>query len=193
MNCRNTKPHRKGWILLLIVFSLPAVGISQEFSADDAPGLLSTIHTESPGLLSCMKCHNEDFEVVPKLCLTCHQEIARGITNQRGYHKDFGEDCVMCHTEHGGEETVLIEWVPADFDHEEIGIKLEGSHLSVSDCRDCHRSDNTIPRLKTQSYIFIKYGCEACHSSPHPGRQSECLACHTQKNWRVEIKDKLDL
>lgn len=188
----DNKLHLKFGVLLLIVLLLPAIGITQEFSADDAPGLLSTVHTESPGILSCMKCHNEDFEVVPKLCLTCHQEIARGITNQRGYHKDFGEDCVMCHTEHGGEETILIDWDPTDFDHGEIDVRLEESHSEVTDCRACHRSDNTIPRQNTQSYIFIKSGCESCHSSPHPGRQEKCLMCHTQKNWRVDIRGKRD-
>ena len=188
----NNESHLRVWIPFLLVLLLPSIGLAQEFSADDSPGLLSTAHTESPGILSCMKCHNEDFEVVPELCLACHQEIARGITNQHGYHRDFGEDCVMCHTEHGGEDTVLIDWDPADFDHGEIDVTLEESHSEVTDCRACHKPDNTIPRLKTQSYIFTKSGCESCHSSPHPGRQAKCLVCHTQKNWRVDIRGKRD-
>ena len=187
MILKKSGPCLQVWILFLLLLSFPVWGIAQEFTADDSPGPLSTIHTESPGLLSCMKCHNDDFEVVPSLCLACHQEIARSITDQRGYHKDFGEDCKMCHTEHGGEETVLIDWDPADFDHDEIGVTFEGNHSEVTDCRACHRSDNTIPRSKTQSYIFTKSGCVSCHSSPHPGQQSQCLVCHTQKNWRVNI------
>lgn len=177
--------------LLLTVF--PILGMPQEFTADDAPGPLSAIHSKSPGLLSCMKCHNDDFEVVPSLCMECHQEIAQRVSEARGYHMDKGESCSMCHTEHAGEETVLIDWDPSDFDHKEIGVTLEEKHSETKDCRKCHRTDNTIPRTLTQSYIFTKSGCVSCHSSPHPGNQTQCLVCHTQKNWRVNVwRKKVD-
>jgi hypothetical protein len=174
--------------LFLSVFLLALPGISQEYTADDAPGPLSTSHTGTPGLLKCMKCHNEDFEIEASRCLSCHTEIAERIASERGYHRDKTEDCAVCHTEHEGEDTVLIFLDPDDFDHEETGAVLEGPHAEVKDCRDCHRVDNTIARKKSRSYLFRRTGCPACHAPPHPGRQDRCLRCHTQKSWRVDIR-----
>jgi hypothetical protein len=56
----------------------------------------------------------------------------------------------------------------------------------VTDCRACHRKDNTFPRERSRSYLFLRTGCQACHVSPHPGRQDLCLKCHTQVSWRVD-------
>jgi hypothetical protein len=76
---------------------------------------------------------------------------------------------------------------PEDFDHSETGTELKGAHAGIKDCRACHRPDNTFPRTKSQSYLLLRSGCTACHQPPHPGRQEQCLACHTQKDWRVDI------
>lgn len=170
----------------LLIF-LPALwSAPQEYSEDDAPGPLSPAHAKSVGLKNCMKCHNEDFEVPHSRCLACHQEIAQRVAEERGYHRDKGEECSMCHTEHEGEDTVLVMLDPEDFDHEETGAVREGPHALVTDCRACHRKDNTVPRTGSISYLFTRTGCLACHTSPHPGRQDLCLKCHTQTSWRVD-------
>ncbi len=175
----------------LLLFFFPSIkGFSQEYTADDAPGPLSPVHVDSPGLLACMKCHNEDFEVVPAKCLSCHREIAERVAAGRGFHRDKGEDCAACHVDHQGEDAPLIDWAPSEFDHEETGAELVGRHAEIRDCRACHRPDNTIPRDKTRSYLFAQSGCLACHASPHPGRQEHCLACHTAGSWRVDIRQK---
>ena len=174
--------------LLLAVACLTVLGSPQEYTADDAPGPMSPSHTDSPGLLKCLKCHNDDFEVEASRCLACHTEIAQRIASEHGYHRDKPEDCAVCHTEHEGEDTILIVLDPEDFDHDETGAVLEGPHAEVKDCRACHRKDNTIPRKASQSYLFVQTGCRACHASPHPGRQDVCLKCHTQNSWRVYIR-----
>jgi hypothetical protein len=28
--------------------------------------------------------------------------------------------------------------------------------------------------------------CSSCHDSRHPGRQEECLACHSKDGWRID-------
>ena len=166
--------------------SLPL--LSQEaFDVSDAPGDLSIAHTDSPGLKNCSKCHNEELEVPPAKCLSCHQEISLRISQNRGYHRDKGDDCIMCHSEHQGPEEPIVFLDPNDFDHEETGAVLEGRHQDIKDCRRCHRKENTLPREKSRSYIFKGSGCLVCHTSPHPGHQEKCLACHSQKNWEVDI------
>lgn len=168
-------------ILTPVLWSEP-----QEYSEDDAPGPLSLSHAKSVGLKNCMKCHNEDFEVPHDRCLSCHQEIAQRVAQGQGYHRDKGEECSMCHTEHEGKDTVLVMLDPDDFDHGETGAILEGAHALVSDCRICHRKDNTFPRAVSTSYLFTRTGCIACHTSPHPGKQDLCVKCHTQGSWRVD-------
>ncbi len=170
--------------LFLSILALPV--FSQEFTVDDAPDALSPSHSETPGLKNCLKCHTPDLEIDATKCLSCHQEIALRIEQQRGYHKEFTEGCSDCHTEHEGAETKLIDMDPEDFDHEETGAELKGIHAEIKDCRACHRADNTIPRKKSQSFLFTRSGYQACHAAPHPGRQDQCLACHTQRNWRVD-------
>lgn len=159
----------------------------ETFDISDAPGKLSIAHQDSPGLNNCSKCHNEDLEVQPARCLSCHQEISMRISRKRGYHRDKGEDCAVCHSEHQGADEPLVILEPEDFDHEETGAVLEGKHQEIKDCRRCHRKDNTLPRKKSQSYIFKGTGCLNCHASPHPGRQEKCLACHSQNSWEVDI------
>ncbi len=190
MQKASQRKSRAAWTKFLVLMTLctfTPYAIPQEYTADDAPGPLSMSHAESVGITKCMKCHNEDFEVPHTLCLSCHTEIAQRIAEERGYHRDKAEDCSVCHTEHEGEDTVLIVLDPDDFDHEETGAVLEGPHAAISDCRACHRTDNTIARKKSRSYLFTRTGCAACHQVPHPGRQEKCLACHSQKSWRVAI------
>jgi hypothetical protein len=159
----------------------------ETFDISDAPGDLSAAHTDFPGLKSCSKCHTEDLEVLPAKCLSCHQEISLRISQNRGYHRDKGDDCIVCHSEHQGADESIVFLDPEDFDHEQTGAILKGIHLEVKDCRRCHRKDNTLPRKKTHSYLYKDSGCLVCHTSPHPGHQENCLACHNQKSWEVDI------
>jgi hypothetical protein len=174
----------------LIVFTgmMPILILPQEaFDVSDAPGDLSSVHQDSPGLKNCSRCHNEELEVPPVRCLSCHPEIALRISQNRGYHRDKGEDCIVCHSEHLGEGESIVVLDPEDFDHEETGAVLKGAHLKVKDCCQCHRKDNTLLRKKTRSFLFKTTGCLVCHISPHPGQQEKCLECHNQKNWEVDI------
>lgn len=163
------------------------LGAQEIFDISNAPGDLSAVHQDSPGLKNCSKCHNEELEVPPDKCLSCHQEMATRIADNRGYHRDKGEDCIVCHTEHQGPDEPIVPLDPEDFDHTETGTVLGGAHKNIDDCFICHRKDNTLPRKKTRSYLFKDSGCTICHTSPHSGYQENCLSCHSQKNWEVDI------
>lgn len=187
---------RHGSKLLAVFFAVPlsllalSLLAQMKFDVSDAPGPLSRYHAESPGLKNCEKCHDEELEVQPALCLACHKEIALRISEGRGYHRDKGEDCAVCHAEHQGEDVPLVPLDPEDFDHEETGAVLKGAHRTVKDCRLCHRKDNTITKQNFRSYLFKKSGCLSCHNSPHPGREERCLECHNQSDWRVDIWER---
>lgn len=172
-----------------VVFLLGAAFLwsQQQYTVDDAPGPLSVTHKESPGLKNCGLCHNDDLEVVPQKCLACHQEMASRISESRGFHRDKAEDCAICHVEHGGEETKLVNWEVEDFDHEETGYALLGKHKTVSDCLSCHNKENSFPRKNTRSFLMNDSRCLSCHKPQHPGQQDNCQACHGQDDWRVKL------
>ncbi len=150
------------------------------------PGPLSPAHQESPGVSSCSACHTPEGAAAPEKCLACHEEIARQPTSSKGYHRDKPGDCAVCHTEHQGPGTSLVPLDREDFDHSETGTALEGAHIGVNDCDRCHRPEISFPRKKSKSYILTNSGCRACHNPPHPGRQDDCLACHSKNSWIVD-------
>jgi len=174
------------WLVLILVFSA-FLWSQQQYTVDDVPGPLSTAHKDSPGLKNCGQCHNDDLEVLPNKCLACHQEMASRISVNRGFHRDKAEDCAVCHTEHEGDDTKLVDLDVEGFDHEDTGYSLLGKHKTVTDCFACHKEGNSFPRKTTFSYLMIDSRCLSCHEPQHPGRQDNCQACHGRNNWRVEI------
>lgn len=173
--------------LILLAFVLLSGFTLQEYGTDDAPGELSRAHADSPGLKNCMMCHTDELEPSAQKCLACHNEIAERVSEKRGYHKDNGQDCAVCHAEHQGKAARLALLDSENFDHAETGYTLRGAHTRISDCRSCHTKDNTFPRKTTLSYLMKSADCQACHKPPHPGRQEICLKCHNQDNWEVDI------
>jgi hypothetical protein len=149
------------------------------------PGPLSVAHAETPGP-NCQSCHGPDKKAATSKCLACHQEIARQQSAPKGFHRDKNEGCADCHAEHQGKDASLVPLDIKSFDHSETGTFLRGPHQKVTDCGLCHRPDNTLSRTKTRSYILKDAGCRACHRSPHPGRQDDCLACHSPEKWAID-------
>jgi hypothetical protein len=174
------------WPILAFVFSA-FLWSQQQYTVDDAPGPLSTAHEEAPGLKNCSQCHDDDLEVIPKKCLTCHQEMTARISASRGFHRDKAEDCAVCHTEHGGDETKLVDWDVEDFDHEETGYSLLGKHREIGDCLKCHNEETSFPRKITSSFLMKDSRCLSCHKARHPGQQDDCQVCHSQHDWQVKL------
>lgn len=180
-------------IAILVCFSCGFLRTQQKLDNQDAPGPLSAVHFDSPGLQNCQKCHSPNMETDDRKCLACHTEIASRISSKRGYHRDKSEGCALCHPEHQGKEAKLIVMDILDFDHDETGYTLKDAHQKVKDCSACHRKNNSIPRVKTKSFLLKDSRCLSCHQSPHPGRQDQCQTCHSQKNWRVDIWSSRDI
>jgi hypothetical protein len=164
----------------------PAPSFSQETDVSGAPGPLSASHAVKPGIKDCAACHTPEGDVLPGKCLACHQEIAVRIKEGRVFHKDKGESCGACHAEHRGPDAGLLPLDPKDFDHSETGTVLAGAHARVAGCDRCHYSGAAFPRATGKSYLLRDASCSACHVSPHPGDQDECLACHGLESWRVD-------
>jgi hypothetical protein len=180
-----------GIIIALSVLMLAAAGgpippakRAQETKVPAPPGLLCAFHAERPGMDDCEACHGSPGEIAPERCLACHDEIATRIAEGRGYHRDKAEGCGTCHTEHQGPDAKLVPLDPGDFDHDETGFVLEGGHARVKGCGPCHEGAAALRRSIGRSYLLRDARCSACHVSPHPGRQEECLACHSMDGWR---------
>lgn len=176
---------------------LPGLGLPprapapQESGVSDAPGPLSAVHAEKPGIKSCSSCHTPEKEVAPAKCLSCHGEIALRIREGRGFHKDKAEGCGTCHAEHQGPDAKLVPLDPVNFDHAETGYVLAGAHARVKECRACHYGKAAFPRAAGGSYLLRDARCLACHDSRHPGRQEECLTCHSGDGWRIDLETVL--
>lgn len=186
---------KKGGILVIALSALalvsaygrsPRVASLQESDVSAAPGPLSAFHAEKPGIRNCSSCHTPVPEIAPAKCLACHEEISSRIKAGRGFHKDKADGCGTCHAEHQGPEAKLVPLDPGDFDHRETGFPLEGAHARVKECAACHYGKAAFPRSRGESYLLRDARCSACHLSPHPGRQEECLACHSMDSWRAD-------
>lgn len=152
---------------------------------EQAPGPLSAAHAGRPGIGDCAACHVAAGEIAPAKCLSCHDEMASRIAEGRGYHRDKPDGCGTCHVEHQGPNEDLVPLDPGDFDHEETGFILEGGHARVRECAPCHAGAVAFRRAVGRSYLLRDARCSACHFSPHPGRQEECLDCHSMETWRA--------
>jgi len=181
----------KGRLFFVLVFSLllllPFLFVSQELDGLESPGELSQVHSELEGEKKCDRCHTEDETVDSEKCLSCHGDLKKRISAQTGYHQDKDEGCEMCHTEHQGADTGLIDLDESDFDHSETGYKLIGSHKKIKDCKKCHKPPNQLLRTKSQSFMLKSSSCNACHKSPHPGKYPECTHCHSPLSWAVDL------
>jgi len=167
-------------LALALVTAAPRIGAAQEM-----PGPLSASHAAKPGESDCAACHTAPGKVSPAKCLGCHAEIASRIAAKTGFHRDKAEDCAVCHAEHQGRKADIVPLDPADFDHAETGADLQGAHLKPKTCNACHTTANSFPRSVGRSYLPKVPGCRGCHVPPHPGRQEDCLACHSQDSWAV--------
>jgi hypothetical protein len=165
--------------------------------AQISPGKLSAPHAELEGSLNCMKCHDAERGVSPRLCLECHQPLQRQISQGKGLHarREYA-DCRKCHMEHSGREFELIWWGDAGrtaLDHRLTGYTLEGAHGKL-DCEKCHRAKNIRDRGPlvaqgkdlSRTFLGLDSGCLSCHTDEHAGQyeQTECLSCHSMDSWK---------
>lgn len=188
------------YVLTRILVLLAAAAFAPTAFAQMSPGPLSKAHHDLEGSLQCAKCHVFGTGSPQLRCLDCHQEIARRLSEKRGYHAaqaklaSGSNDCARCHSEHNSANHRLVRW-PApkeQFEHTRAGWKLEGKHAQLK-CAACHTARYIDPRdravLKRHdlntSFASLESTCTACHHDVHAGQLSAlCTDCHSQDTWK---------
>jgi len=168
-------------VLVWLILATTSVWVVAEDSTQlEAPGPLSSAHAdlEDGG---CDGCHGPENAVLAENCLVCHDRIADRISASRGVHRDVsadGDDCVMCHVEHGGRDNDIRGFETDDFDHKgETGFSLDDDHTGAAgDCSKCHT---------TRSFLNLEPDCATCHLQVHAGgflagshASLACQDCH---------------
>lgn len=145
-----------------------------------------TSHAELDG--RCTSCHAFFWQsdTMADRCVTCHADIAAELLDPSKLHgnqlvRKPSLTCRLCHPDHRGPASQLIDLSKADVSHDAFMFSLS-AHQKQTDgspfgCNDCH----------TSSYAsFDQAACTDCHQQinadfmqPHLQAYGEgCLVCH---------------
>ena len=193
---RPTTPiHKMVWFCLL-VGSLFAV--TEAKAQLISPGKLTRAHADLEGINNCTQCHtlgNRSADNV--LCLDCHTPLATRIDAGTGLHATVSDqNCADCHKEHFGVEFIAVRFDTLNFEHEETGFELTGTHTEAS-CRSCHQPDFIVAEdvidfkgehdALDKTFLGTSTECIGCHlpDSPHENQFPEvnCDTCHDTEIW----------
>ncbi len=187
--------------MLMWIFGFLTIGTLAAFLMlrHGSPGPLSVSHArviKGTFIKSCKQCHTD--QGLTQGCLNCHDEIARQVDQDRGYHayllRDESHTCQRCHPEHHGEEFPLVSdlaWQGQDpnmFNHPHVVFKLSGQHVRLA-CADCHHAKRKGPftlsafplHHRSTTYLGLDQACISCHQDIHAGgRVRACDVCHDQ-------------
>lgn len=192
LRLRSQRPRRLAVGSLCLFFALP-------LSAQISPGTLSKAHSKWNGPTGCVSCHQVGSGSAQLRCLECHKDIATRLASRRGYHASVlsanatGQDCVRCHSEHNGEDFLIVRWNLKAFDHSKTGFTLDGKHASL-ECAKCHNSAKIAAAEKVslsaqdfnKTYLGLSRACVSCHEDKHQGRLgTDCQRCHSTTDWKV--------
>ena len=163
-----------------------------------SPGKLTQAHTELEGIENCTQCHTLGNRSADNtLCLDCHVPISNRIEANTGLHATVSDqNCATCHKEHFGVEFVPVRFDTLNFQHDEVGFELTGSHTEAS-CRSCHQpdfiEDEDVIAFKGEhnalekTFLGASTECIGCHlpDSPHENQFPEvnCNTCHETEIW----------
>ena len=166
--------------LLLLSFVLP---FAQQVQASVvSPGDVIKGHAKDEE--NCDKCHKKfDKGAQSGLCKTCHKDVGKDISEQRGYHGRIKDDkpCKECHTDHKGRDAKIVILDTAKFDHAQTDFVLKGGHLGEkAKCKSCH--------LEGKKYSEAPSLCNSCHKKDDKhkgGLGTDCAKCHVDKDWKT--------
>lgn len=131
----------------------------------------------------CRKCHRPfSKEAQDRLCLDCHEKVARDVEKKVGFHglspEVKGVECRHCHTDHKGREKDIVILDREIFNHESTDFPLKGGHASVR-CADCHE--------KGKKWREAPVRCIKCHKEDDVHKENlgtKCADCHSERSWR---------
>ena len=163
-----------------------------------SPGDLSRPHAALEGLANCTKCHAAGEQLSPDRCLDCHKDVRARISAGKGLHgrlKAEERACQLCHHEHTGRDTKLVDWGKGGkkgFDHARTGFALEGKHRRP-DCARCHDARHiTEPEViqaiakGRDSLLGAPAACASCHFDEHRAQLGgDCQKCHGAETWKL--------
>ncbi len=199
--------HPRLWIAALSLAGVLAIVASD--LTRTAPGPISGVHAREPelvGLGSCAHCHGGWFGEMTASCLECHAPIGEQLEQRKGLHGGLDAEraklCGSCHSEHHGEEFVLVNRLsfamagvgdPLKFDHQTVGFAMAGTHLTL-DCKQCHAHADVAQLPKgAKRFLGLQQDCGSCHEDAHEGRmQISCSQCHGQLAWNELTADGHD-
>jgi len=124
----------------------------------------------------CAGCHNGNYNTTSSNCSDCHTDNYNQTSNPNHNSLNLSNDCASCHTTNPG-------WNPALFPDHNSYYVLQGAHIGINDCDQCHNTNyNSTPNT-----------CEGCHigdynqtnNPPHASAQfpTDCETCHNQSVW----------
>lgn len=173
-------------LLVALVVFCPAIAGAGQLQALVSPGPLSRAHADLNSLSKCSQCHEAGRGVTAERCLSCHKPIADRIARKTGVHRAVTDNCVKCHTEHGGADADLRRIDPTKFDHAaETGFALTDRHAPLAQkCAGCHT---------TRSFLTARPVCSTCHEDKHkPTLGSDCTRCHSTRTAFKETRSTFD-
>ncbi|MFH0736087.1 MAG: hypothetical protein V1773_16655 [bacterium] len=139
------------------------------------------------GSVSCIQCHNGNYNTTPNTCVGCHQTDYNNTTNPSHSTSNFPTDCVTCHTQSA--------WTPATFDHDgpyfpiysgkhrNKWTKCSDCHVNVNnyavfECINCHEHNQTSTNRDHNGIANYSYNSAACYSCHPRGSEDKSIIEH---------------
>ena len=194
------RTHLNHMIIRWLLWFALALALSHQggYAQLISPGKLTRAHADLEGIENCTQCHtlgNRSSDNT--LCLDCHTPLSARIDAGTGLHATVADqNCASCHKEHFGVEFVPVRFDTLNFEHEETGFELTGSHTEAS-CRSCHQPDFIVAEdviafkgehgSLEKTFLGTATECIGCHlpDTPHEDQFPEvnCNTCHDTETW----------
>ena len=156
--------------------------------AQISPGELSAPHSKLEGISNCTQCHVLGDKVTNEKCLTCHTDILRRISLQKGYHSSAevkGKQCTYVtanimgriFNSYGSILQRLTIILPVILIRTARKKKLQGMS------QDKYITDQKL-KAKKNTYLGLDPACLSCHADYHRKTlSSACLDCHNPNSF----------
>jgi len=132
----------------------------------------------------CQYCHAPLETNQADLCVRCHTNIMKQVSDQNGPHAKIKtiSDCRVCHPDHRGRDFDPTAAAFDLFDHDRTDFTLIWHQVdfdaSSMTCADCHSEEDVS--------VLLPGACQDCHAGADPDFMAEhiqyfgddCLACH---------------
>ena len=170
------------FLLLVVPLMVPLTAGAQVPGLEKLvmPGRVIQGHADIEG--DCAACHDTQSDLPQAaLCIVCHEDVGEDRIERTGFHGVFDaaqrNECVVCHTDHEGQDADIVPVDSGLFDHNFSDFPLLGAHLSAA-CGDCH--------VAGEKYRAASFTCSSCHANDdvHDGTLgSACEDCHNENAW----------